>query len=69
METAMSVMTMTSHRNHGFGWNQISRRFAEWQRRSRSRQELQGLSDETLRDIGITRCDMHREARKPFWMA
>lgn len=68
METAMSAMTMTSHRNHSFGWNQISRRFAEWQRRSRSRQELQGLSDETLRDIGITRCDAHREARKPFWM-
>jgi len=31
--------------------------------------ELEGLSDATLRDIGITRCDVHREAHKPFWMA
>jgi uncharacterized protein YjiS (DUF1127 family) len=23
----------------------------------------------TLRDIGITRCDAHREMNKPFWMA
>ncbi|MFZ1923353.1 MAG: DUF1127 domain-containing protein, partial [Xanthobacteraceae bacterium] len=37
--------------------------------RSRSRQELQGLPDATLRDIGITRCDAEREAHKPFWMS
>jgi len=65
----MSVLTMTSNRNRSFGWDQIARRIGEWQRRSRSRQELQRLSDETLRDIGITRCDAHAEARKPFWMA
>lgn len=65
----MSVLTMTSNRNRSFGWDQIARRIGEWQRRSRSRQELQGLSDETLRDIGITRCDARSEARKPFWMA
>jgi uncharacterized protein YjiS (DUF1127 family) len=40
-----------------------------WQRRTRSRHELEGLSDATLRDIGITRCDAHREMNKPFWMA
>jgi uncharacterized protein YjiS (DUF1127 family) len=35
----------------------------------RSRRELEGLSDVTLRDIGITRCDAHHEMNKPFWMA
>ena len=44
-----------------FSWDQVIRRIGEWQRRSRSRHELQGLSDATLRDIGITRCDAHRE--------
>jgi uncharacterized protein YjiS (DUF1127 family) len=50
-------------------WDQLKLRIAEWQRRTRSRYELEGLSDATLRDIGITRCDAHREMNKPFWMA
>lgn len=63
----MSATTMNRPRN--LGWDQIARRIGEWQRRARSRQELQGLSDATLRDIGITRCDVQREANKPFWLA
>ena len=62
----MTTMTMTSDRNYSFGLDRIARRFSEWQRRARSRQELHGLSDATLRDMGITRCDAHREARKTF---
>ena len=54
--------------DRGLRWDQIKRRIAEWQRRSRSRHELEGLSDATLRDIGISRCDAHREVTKPFWM-
>jgi uncharacterized protein YjiS (DUF1127 family) len=66
----MSTTTMTNFRTHrSFRWDQVSRRVGEWYRRSRSRQELEGLSDATLRDIGITRCDVHREIHKPFWMA
>lgn len=65
----MTSTTMTSHRSRTFNWDDIARRIGEWQRRSRSRHELQGLSDSTLRDIGITRCDAQREAHKPFWMA
>jgi uncharacterized protein YjiS (DUF1127 family) len=63
----MSAITMNRYRS--FGWGQIARRIGEWQRRARSRQELHGLSEATLRDIGITRCDVQREANKPFWMA
>ena len=63
----MSATTMNQART--FGWDLIARRLGEWQRRARSRQELQGLSDATLRDIGITRCDAQRETNKPFWLA
>jgi uncharacterized protein YjiS (DUF1127 family) len=69
MERAMTTTTMTNFRTHrGSHWDQIKFRIGEWQRRSRSRQELIGLSDATLRDIGITRCDAQRETHKPFWM-
>ncbi|MFZ0609753.1 MAG: DUF1127 domain-containing protein [Xanthobacteraceae bacterium] len=65
----MTTTAMTSHRTRSLNWDHIVRRIAEWQHRSRSRQELQGLPDATLRDIGITRCDAEREAHKPFWMS
>jgi len=64
----MSTTFTTFRTQRMFDWDQVRRRIAEWQRRSRSRQELERLSDATLRDIGITRCDVHREAHKPFWM-
>jgi len=70
MERAMNTTTMTSFRTHRPSrWYQVGLRIAEWQRRSRSRHELENLSDATLRDIGITRCEAHREINKPFWMA
>jgi uncharacterized protein YjiS (DUF1127 family) len=42
---------------------------AEWRHRARGRRELAALSDRCLRDIGLTRYDANREARKPFWRA
>ena len=67
----MSTITMTTFRvTQTSRWDHhLKLRVAEWQRRARSRRELDGLSDATLRDIGITRCDAHREMNKPFWMA
>lgn len=50
-------------------WRQFTHHLAEWHARYRWRQELAGLSDATLRDMGITRCDVRREIQKPFWMA
>jgi uncharacterized protein YjiS (DUF1127 family) len=70
MEPVMSTITMTIFRNtHTSYWDQLKLRVTEWQRRARSRRELEALSDATMRDIGITRCDAHREINKPFWMA
>ena len=37
-----------------------------WLRRANTWDELRNLSDRTLQDIGLTRCD--RESTKPFWM-
>jgi uncharacterized protein YjiS (DUF1127 family) len=53
----------------GSPWSQMKHRIMQWRRRARARHELQNLSDRTLRDLGITRCDANYEASKPFWMA
>jgi uncharacterized protein YjiS (DUF1127 family) len=38
-----------------------------WRERARSRQQLLRLNDDLLKDIGLSRADVHREAVKPFW--
>jgi len=65
--TTNAVSTFRAQRE--FRWDLMRSRIVEWRRRARSRHELQGLSDTTLSDIGLSRCDAHRESNKPFWMA
>ncbi len=31
------------------------------------RRSLMGLSDETLKDIGLSRADVYRESARPWW--
>jgi uncharacterized protein YjiS (DUF1127 family) len=38
-----------------------------WWRRSRERRQLLVLTDRDLHDLDLTRIDVQREARKPFW--
>ena len=38
-----------------------------WIERVHQRRALASLDDRLLRDIGITRVDAVREAKKPFW--
>ncbi len=40
-----------------------------WWRRMQDRRTLATMNDQSLRDIGITRCDAFYEASKPFWRA
>ncbi len=40
---------------------------ASWAQRIRERNQLAGLSDRDLKDIGINRVDVWREVSKPFW--
>lgn len=38
-----------------------------WQRRIEERRQLLEMSDRMIRDIGLNRNDILREANKPFW--
>ena len=40
-----------------------------WRRRSYDRRALLLMSDEELKDMGISLYEAYREARKPFWRA
>lgn len=38
-----------------------------WQQLAAQRRMLAGMNDHLLKDIGISRADAEREARRPFW--
>jgi uncharacterized protein YjiS (DUF1127 family) len=40
---------------------------ATWRRRAAGRQQLCGLDDSMLRDVGLSRGDVEVEISKPFW--
>lgn len=40
-----------------------------WMERWEHRQRLRELDERILRDVGLSRADIYREARKPFWRA
>ncbi len=40
-----------------------------WQIRARERKHLSSMDDRMLRDVGLSRVDVMREASKPFWNA
>lgn len=42
-------------------------KIARWRQLSRDRAELARLSDDCLRDIGLSRCDVRRECARTFW--
>ncbi|MGE4218883.1 MAG: DUF1127 domain-containing protein [Alphaproteobacteria bacterium] len=44
-----------------------ARMVALWARHERMKQELRGLDDATLKDVGLTRGDIERAVRRPFW--
>jgi uncharacterized protein YjiS (DUF1127 family) len=60
-------------RTVGLSWalkaraEQALSRMLTWQDRRVGRQLLRSMSDRALHDIGLTRADVLRETRKPFW--
>jgi uncharacterized protein YjiS (DUF1127 family) len=44
-------------------------RLLQWHELARERRALLALSDHMLKDIGISRAEAEREARRPFWSA
>jgi uncharacterized protein YjiS (DUF1127 family) len=57
-------------RGHATSWTCIaSDTLARWLAAARSRRSLEELDEHVLRDIGLTREEARREARKFFWQA
>jgi len=51
----------------GFCWRTVLQTVARWHRQSCERAELASMSDEALKDIGLSRADVEREISRPFW--
>ncbi len=47
--------------------NKVFAKIQFWREISRQRNQLAKISDYLLKDIGISRTDADREARRPFW--
>jgi uncharacterized protein YjiS (DUF1127 family) len=62
----MSILTSHPHRSSG--WSLLKTHLGRCRRRAYSRHELMNLSDRTLRDIGVARCDAGVEGPKLFWV-
>jgi uncharacterized protein YjiS (DUF1127 family) len=45
----------------------LGRTLESWQERVHQRRHLLELDERLLRDIGLSRYDVEREAAKPFW--
>ncbi|TIO10364.1 DUF1127 domain-containing protein [Mesorhizobium sp.] len=45
----------------------LASRIGSMLERRRSRLALLEMTDDQLKDIGISRCDAHREGLRPFW--
>ncbi|MBT2374763.1 DUF1127 domain-containing protein [Pseudomonas fluorescens] len=45
----------------------LFQRMARWQMLRRERVELAGMSDDALKDIGLSRADVELESHRHFW--
>jgi uncharacterized protein YjiS (DUF1127 family) len=62
---ALRLALDTSKQHLSSALAQLSR----WRRLSKDRAELARMSDARLRDIGLSRADVLKEAARPFWDA
>lgn len=49
-------------------WQRLLARIRRWRELARQRQHLASLSDEALKDMGMSRADILRESETPFWI-
>ncbi|MGE7960338.1 DUF1127 domain-containing protein [Pseudomonas sp. NPDC089530] len=57
---------------HRFPWHELAlrsllHRMVRWHALHRERLMLAGMSDEALKDIGLSRADVEQESVRPFW--
>jgi uncharacterized protein YjiS (DUF1127 family) len=48
-------------------WKRVVQRVLHWHELARQRRELATMSDEALKDIGLSRADIQQEVERPFW--
>lgn len=48
-------------------WHATTAQIARWRKLHRQRIELASLSDDALKDIGLSRADVYEETDRPFW--
>jgi uncharacterized protein YjiS (DUF1127 family) len=61
------VARLVSTRGIGARLDDSLRLLLDWSERRRQRIHLSALTDEILKDIGVSSADAAREAGKPFW--
>ncbi|WP_374653252.1 DUF1127 domain-containing protein [Dongia sp.] len=69
----MAFLTQRSRSAHRQPRQDLLTRIVDWlagaRERSRQRRALAALSEDQLRDIGLSRSDVAAEGTKPFWRA
>ncbi|MGN8273930.1 DUF1127 domain-containing protein [Pseudomonas sp. SMV71] len=53
--------------SHSFSISGLLHKFSRWYELHHERELLAGMSDEALKDIGVSRADVEREVVRPFW--
>lgn len=48
-------------------WHAVVEQIARWRKLHRERAQLAGLSDDALKDLGLSRADVMEESERPFW--
>lgn len=52
---------------HGVSIQGLWRRVQRWRQLAWERHQLAAMSDDMLKDIGMSRADVSRETERPFW--
>jgi uncharacterized protein YjiS (DUF1127 family) len=61
----MSIIDLAAHADGGLAW--IRSAVSTWRNRARERQALAAMDDRTLRDLGLTRCEIAAEIGRWRW--
>lgn len=77
MEVSMASVEWRAYRHQTTGyigrWADwliiLANRVLLWQELARERRHLHSLDDHMLKDMGLSRSDVEREAARPFWDA
>lgn len=48
-------------------WKSAVAQVARWRKLHHQRMELATLSDDALKDMGLSRADVYEEVERPFW--